>query len=370
MIVTSRLQNARFFCCTANLHRQKRLKCTGGTYPAQLVYKEIADMAAERIKAAITETLQGERPVKAILDAYNPTGTTAFVNFTTSKELRWETRPDKSHVNWVVCDSDWEAEFARVAEAHPKVLSYVKNQGLGLEVPYLTGATPHKYIPDFIVQIDDGSVSADGELDPLNLIVEIKGYRGEDAKDKANTMRSYWVPGVNNLEKFGRWAFAEFTAVYEIESEFEKLVQTYTSGGMENAANVSGMKSAAQVTITRRFGEFPELEKFIRNLWKHAREEDRDYVQLTHIRAAAEEADCDVMQGLAVVSALADDIRPTLRMLLQSNRMKDAENTIEFSEVVENLKRHRASEVPESEWAEWARCIDVRWVFLDREARH
>ena len=346
------------------------LKCTGGTYPAQLVYKEIADMAAERIKAAITETLQGERPVKAILDAYNPTGTTAFVNFTTSKELRWETRPDKSHVNWVVCDSDWEAEFARVAEAHPKVLSYVKNQGLGLEVPYLTGATPHKYIPDFIVQIDDGSVSADGELDPLNLIVEIKGYRGEDAKDKANTMRSYWVPGVNNLEKFGRWAFAEFTAVYEIESEFEKLVQTYTSGGMENAANVSGMKSAAQVTITRRFGEFPELEKFIRNLWKHAREEDRDYVQLTHIRAAAEEADCDVMQGLAVVSALADDIRPTLRMLLQSNRMKDAENTIEFSEVVENLKRHRASEVPESEWAEWARCIDVRWVFLDREARH
>ena len=202
------------------------LKCTGGTYPAQLVYKEIADMAAERIKAAITETLQGERPVKAILDAYNPTGTTAFVNFTTSKVLRWETRPDKSHVNWVVCDSDWEAEFARVAEAHPSVMSYVKNQGLGLEVPYLTGATPHKYIPDFIVQVDDGRLTADGEPDPLNLIVEIKGYRGEDAKDKANTMRAYWVPGVNNLEKFGRWAFAEFTAVYEMEAEFDKLLET------------------------------------------------------------------------------------------------------------------------------------------------
>jgi type III restriction enzyme len=118
--------------------------------------QEIAGMAAERIKAAITETLQGERPVKAILDAYNPTGTTAFVNFTTSKELRWQTRADKSHVNWVVCDSDWEAEFARVAENHPRVLSYVKNQGLGLEVPCLFGSTPRKYIPDFIVQIDDG----------------------------------------------------------------------------------------------------------------------------------------------------------------------------------------------------------------------
>ena len=44
-------------------------------------------------------------------------------------------------------------------------------------------------------------------------------------------MRSYWVPGVNNLEKFGRWAFAEFTAVYEMEAEFGKLIAQATSGG-------------------------------------------------------------------------------------------------------------------------------------------
>ena len=48
-------------------------------------------------------------------------------------------------------------------------------------------------MPDFIVQVDDG------RPDPLNLIVEIKGFRGENAKEKANTMRAYWVPGVNNL---------------------------------------------------------------------------------------------------------------------------------------------------------------------------
>jgi hypothetical protein len=75
-------------------------------------------MAAERIKAAITETLVGDNPVKAILDAYNPTGSTAFVNFTTSKPTRRQTDPRRCHVNWVVCDSDWEAEFCRVAEAH------------------------------------------------------------------------------------------------------------------------------------------------------------------------------------------------------------------------------------------------------------
>jgi type III restriction enzyme len=196
------------------------LRCTGGTFPAQVLYPDIADMAAERIKAAITLTLEGSQPVKAILDPYNPTGSTGFVNFTTSKPLRWQTRPDRSHVNWVVCDGEWEAEFARVVESHPRVLAYVKNQGLGFEVPYLMGSTRHRYIPDFIVRVDDG------RPDPLNLIVEIKGYRGEDAKEKANTMRSYWVPGVNNLGRFGRWQFAEFTAYHEIDSGFRALIDS------------------------------------------------------------------------------------------------------------------------------------------------
>lgn len=210
------------------------LKCSDGTYPAQLIYKELADMATERIKMAISESLAGERPVKAILDAYNPTGSTRFVNFTTSKETRWQTDPRKSEINWVVCDSDWEAELCRVVEAHPKVKSYVKNQGLGLEVPYLMGSTARKYLPDFIVQIDDG------KPDLLNLVVEIKGYRGENAKEKANTMRSYWVPGVNNLGKFGRWDFAEFTAVYEIESEFKKLLKKYESTTEHGDAALQG----------------------------------------------------------------------------------------------------------------------------------
>jgi len=197
------------------------LKCTGGTYPAQLLYQEIADMACERIKAAITVTLAGDNPVKAILDPYNPTGSTRYVNFTTSKETRWQTDPRKCHVNWVICDSDWEAEFCRVVESHPRVRAYVKNQNLGIEVPYLMGATPRRYIPDFIVRIDDG------EEEPLNLIVEVKGYRGENAEEKANTMRAYWVPGVNNLAKFGRWAFAEFTAVYEMDARFKALVDQF-----------------------------------------------------------------------------------------------------------------------------------------------
>ncbi len=37
-------------------------------------------------------------------------------------------------------------------------------------------------------------------------------------------MRQNWVPGVNNLGTYGRWAFAEFRDVYEIEAGFAKLI--------------------------------------------------------------------------------------------------------------------------------------------------
>ncbi|MFX7870366.1 hypothetical protein ABTK02_20030, partial [Acinetobacter baumannii] len=82
------------------------LRCSGGTYPAQVMYHELADMACERIKTAITLSLGPDRPVKAILDSYNPVGSTRFVNVTTSKALRWQTDPARCHVNWVVCDSE------------------------------------------------------------------------------------------------------------------------------------------------------------------------------------------------------------------------------------------------------------------------
>jgi len=200
---------------------ERCLVCKGGTYPAQLKYKMLADMAASRITDAITRSAVGSRPIKAVLDPYNPTGSTIHVNFNTSKTDRWQTSADRCHLNWVILDSDWEAEFCRVAEGHPKVKAYVKNHNLGLEVPYRYGSETRKYIPDFIVLVDDGH----GEEDLLHLIVEIKGYRREDAKEKKSTMDTYWVSGVNNLETYGRWAFAEFTDVFQMQTDFVQKVR-------------------------------------------------------------------------------------------------------------------------------------------------
>jgi type III restriction enzyme len=90
-----------------------------------------------------------------------------------------------------------------------EVIAYAKNQNLGLEVPYQMGVD-RRYLPDFILSVDDGDPAG-----PLNLVVEIKGYRRRDAAAKADTMKRLWVPAVNNHGGFGRWSFLELTEQYD-----------------------------------------------------------------------------------------------------------------------------------------------------------
>jgi len=217
------------------------LVCKGGTWPAQLMYQELADIACNRITAAITRAEIDRRPVKAVLDPFNPSGSTMHVNFNTSKRSRWETDARKCHVNRIILDSDWEGEFCRVVESHPKVRAYVKNHNLGLEVPYRYGSEMRRYLPDFIVLIDDGH----GSDDPLHLVVEIKGYRREDAKEKRSTMDTYWIPAVNNLGTFGRWAFAELTQPYTFEIDMARQIEEAFSAMIGEAMSINSAEGAS-----------------------------------------------------------------------------------------------------------------------------
>ena len=219
---------------------ETRLSCVGGTYPAQLMYQELADEACNRIHAGIVSAMATEKTILPLLDPFNPTGSTKHVNFTTSKLLRWNTDAQRCHINWVICDSNWEAEFCRVLEKHPRVLAYAKNHNLGFEVPYRMGSSARHYRPDFIVLVDDGH----GMDDPLRLVVEIKGRRGEDAQAKADTMRTYWIPAVNNLGGHGRWAVAEFRDVYAMESDFEATIDARVAELIDAvAAEPAGQRS-------------------------------------------------------------------------------------------------------------------------------
>jgi type III restriction enzyme len=200
----------------------EHLVCKGGTQPIQLLYYHVADWVADRIMAAVTRASEGGGRVLAMLDPYNREGSTRHVGFMTSRDV-YETGA-RCHVSHAVLDSGWEGELCRVLDDHSRVLAWVKNHNLGFEVPYSCGGEVRRYRPDFIVRLDDG------REDPLNLVLEVKGYRGEDAKDKAATMQAYWVPGVNNLGSLGRWAFAEFTDVWMIESEFGGKVTAWLDG--------------------------------------------------------------------------------------------------------------------------------------------
>ncbi len=208
------------------------LKCEGGTYPALLMYKDLADLACNRIMAGITAAHPDQKAIKAIADPYNPVGSTRYVRFTTSRTDRWSTAADRCHINWAILDSDWEAEFCRVAEQHPRVRSYVKNHNLGFEVPYRFQSENRRYFPDFILRVDDGK----GDDDLLNLVVEVKGYRGEDAKEKKLTMDTLWIPGVNNLGTMGRWAFLELRSMYAMATDFGALISAELDKALDSAS--------------------------------------------------------------------------------------------------------------------------------------
>jgi len=201
------------------------LICKGDTYPAQLMIADLADMACERISAAITRAELGRQPVKALLDPYNPTGATRHVNFTTSRTSRYAAG-GRCHLNWAILDSGWEGELCRVLDAHPHVLAWAKNHNLGFEVPYQFAGEARRYVPDFIALVDDGA----GADNPLHLVAEVKGYRGEDAKAKKEAMDAYWVPGVNAHGCYGRWAFLEFRDPVVMSAELDRLARSKGRG--------------------------------------------------------------------------------------------------------------------------------------------
>lgn len=152
-------------------------------------------LAVERLLGAIRpDESQGEAPEVPKYEKNRPSGSTAEVDFWTSKPVRPTV---KSHLNWVVADTkQWEQSAAYYLEASDRVVAYVKNQGLGFSIPYLHDGQRHDYIPDFIVRLARG----------VHLILETKGHdRLEDVKRAA---AERWVDAVNADGSFGEWRYA------------------------------------------------------------------------------------------------------------------------------------------------------------------
>ena len=182
--------------------------------------------ACSKIQQAIVdENLFGKNRKKLfpILAQFDMLGTTRYVDFLTTKEVR-ETA--KSHINYVVADTEeWEQGVAKKLEQMTEVISYVKNQSLGFYIPYEYQGISHQYLPDFItiIEMPDKSI--------LNLLIEVTGKRDDKKAIKVNTAKEMWVPAINNISRFGKWAFIEVADIYDtqnliyagIEGGFDKL---------------------------------------------------------------------------------------------------------------------------------------------------
>ena len=189
------------------------------TFIQELLLKELAHDAADRIYKAIVASDKGPKYLKPILQPYDYIGSTRYVDFDTTRPV-YPTHPAKCHISHVVCDTEsWEQKMAQALEDMDEVVHYVKNHNLGFTIPYTLNGEERNYIPDFLVRVRDGSD------DLLNLIIEVTGEKKKDKAAKVSTARNLWMPAVNNHGGFGRWAFLEISDPWNAKNEIRTTLK-------------------------------------------------------------------------------------------------------------------------------------------------
>ncbi len=169
-------------------------------------------------QAIVTENLasQKEKKILPVLAPYDTVGSTRYVDFLTTRPVQ---ETVKSHVNYVVADTEeWEQGVAKKLEQMDEIIAYVKNQNLGLTIPYEHQGVARHYMPDFLVKIamPDKSI--------LNLLIEVTGKKDDKKIMKVKTAREFWVPAVNNDGRFGRWAILEVQDIHETQNLIHALM--------------------------------------------------------------------------------------------------------------------------------------------------
>lgn len=219
-----------YFPQLLKLTREWRETCVvmkDNTFPQLLLLLENADDAVEKIYRAIVKADEGEKRLFPILAPYDQIGSTRYVDFDTVQPV-YPTHPDKCHISHVVADTgSWEQKVAQSLEDMDEVVHYVKNERLGFTIPYAIKSENHEYNPDFIVRIDDGH----GRGDLLNLVIEVSGREKLEKQEKTATARTMWVPAVNALGTFGRWAFHETTDPWNVKNEIRDYIAMINSIG-------------------------------------------------------------------------------------------------------------------------------------------
>ena len=202
----------------------QKLTFAAGTQPGMLLLAEPKAWAAEAIYNAVVQYPDARR--KILLPLYrrfDAEGSTDDVNFLTRKAV---VEAKKSPVNLVVLDgvrgNTWEETVASLLEMNKNVHSYVKNDHLGFEIPYVHASSSHQYLPDFLVRL----TKHDADDVDRTLIIEVSGGQKSPrpTRAKAETARNQWCTAVNNDGGWGRWGFVEIDTMLNADQRIADAI--------------------------------------------------------------------------------------------------------------------------------------------------
>ena len=185
-----------------------------GCNPCEIGHERYTTRIVERLMAAIQPNeVEGETPLLPIRNRYKPIGTSAEVDFMTTRSCHGT---ERSQINQVVLDTEtWESSACFRLERSDVVDYYVRNDHLGLGIPYEYTDVSHSYEPDFIVRLKND----------VNLIVEIKGNETEQDRAKHEGAKR-WTSAVNNWNELGKWDFHVCRDPQLLERELRYIVKS------------------------------------------------------------------------------------------------------------------------------------------------
>jgi type III restriction enzyme len=296
----------------------------------------------ERLRGSIHgDTAQGEAPEIPIYEQHRGLGSSADVDFWTSRRVF---PVEHSQVNYVVADTkQWEQSTAYFLDTHPRVRSFVKNAGLGFAIPCFYSGQEHDYIPDFIVRLDLESNAF--------LILETKGFPDEHKEDKASGARR-WVKAVNADGRYGFWDYDVAEHPSEVADAVARAYQ-----------RLSQMITCQTFVsyLTAQLGAKP-WQAIGQNLACHISGTSDRAIDFADFEKLATDFACTVDDLCKAVETLSHPENGQLQRTFLQPDGRD-KNEITPEEVAQKARAfYLAKSMSPEDWSKWASRVHVVWT--------